>query len=124
VSSFSADPQIHVFAQVFCMNVSETSRFFSSILYECLSMDKPDILETYLELSHLLNHPTILTIEQLDVIQTFYLHMNPEKPLIQTFFRTFIKYALRNKTTPESLKILNDSPVNTEQLSALLESDT
>jgi hypothetical protein len=132
VSSFSADPHIHVFAQVFCMTVSETSQFFSSILYECLSMDKPDILEAYLQLSQLLTDPHPLTIEQLDVMQSFYLKMNPEKPLIQAFFRTFINYALKSHLTPgqrslyqrsESLQLLqSDVLVQSEPLSLLLES--
>ncbi|KAJ8328768.1 Anaphase-promoting complex subunit 1 [Batrachochytrium dendrobatidis] len=59
--SFSADPQVFSFVQHFCdIQADEPSEFqkaefFMHILHECLTLDKPELIQTYMWLNETIN---------------------------------------------------------------------
>lgn len=50
IGSFSTDSRILAFAQQFCGDEIESSSFFTTVLNECLTQEKPEMLQYYLQL--------------------------------------------------------------------------
>ncbi|KAK9766803.1 Anaphase-promoting complex subunit 1 [Basidiobolus ranarum] len=117
LKSFSADPQLQAFAQYFCdiQNDSTTphgtsltntgpgglSEFCRSVLYECVTKDKPEILHIYLALYHSLqslrSRVESHSLWNTKIILHYYnspSYQNLCEPLIQQEFRAYMENQL------------------------------
>ncbi len=82
IRSFSADPNVLAFAHHFCNDLNmdgdgqmELEVFSTTALYDCLTHEKPEILQTFLTIYHLLHHLPRLNsnvIWNLRILWTFY----------------------------------------------------
>ena len=98
--SFSADPQLLAFSHYFANNDSE---FFTSVLYECLTMDKPEsigaymtLYDTMLNLNHVSDSRSIWNFK---LILTYYEYFakeisSPKKRLLHHSFTQTMRYRL------------------------------
>ncbi|ORY08304.1 hypothetical protein K493DRAFT_29218 [Basidiobolus meristosporus CBS 931.73] len=120
MKSFSADPQLQAFTQYFCdiqdANTASSvgvgtgteglSEFCRSILYECVTKDKPEILHTYLALYHSLqslrSRVESHSLWNTKIILHYYnspAYHSRNEPLIQQEFRAYIEHQLSTAFT-------------------------
>ncbi|KAJ3090790.1 Anaphase-promoting complex subunit 1 [Quaeritorhiza haematococci] len=128
IKSFSADPHVLAFANHLCRASpcqpasTAMASFCTSVLYECLTMDKPEIIETYLSIyqavQNLSSQQNTMAIWNIKLVMAFYQYatMNgmvavqcpdsslpsraereeEDQPLIQEQFMLSVKYQLES----------------------------
>lgn len=112
ISSFSDDPHILAFANHFCSDTDDddqkagVSEFCTSVLYECLTREKPEMLRTYLSIYQLLQQlpvqETSLGLWNLVLVQAYYKGVSSSKlsadwtsePLLQPEFLASVDLAV------------------------------
>jgi anaphase-promoting complex subunit 1 len=122
ISAFSADPSILAFAQLFCTtshsstnnNHHDASGFYTSVLYECLTQEKPEMVGTYLSLYHTVNNmcsePNPLAMSNVKLIMAFYssntnaLWQQQHSPLISLSFLETLRNAIEKTFSDLQMK--------------------
>lgn len=94
VHSFSGDKIIQAFANEFCRSDSKSSNFFTSVLYECLVYDKPEMIQIYIEFFTARYNVTrdrsmIEFLSNLKVLRQYY-RVNEMKLMNEMFLECFL----------------------------------
>ncbi|XP_070577566.1 anaphase-promoting complex subunit 1-like [Ptychodera flava] len=116
IRSFTSDPSILVFAE-YCCNQNLSSKeeremisLFCSVLYECITKEKPEILETHIAMDQAvqttLTSPNAYSLWQIKLILAYYEEAYPRLrktlptmfmwPLINSEFLTSVKSRIDN----------------------------
>ncbi|XP_033102759.1 anaphase-promoting complex subunit 1-like [Anneissia japonica] len=85
IKSFTSDPRVLEFVSQFCKHTgkneedSEVVAVFSTLLYDCVTREKPDILHSFLDIFEVVNQPLSLAngtyaLSQLRLVLAFYQH--------------------------------------------------
>ncbi|XP_071962250.1 anaphase-promoting complex subunit 1-like [Antedon mediterranea] len=85
IKSFTSDPKVLEFASRFCKHTGKNQEndeivaVFSTLLYDCVTREKPDILHCFLDIFEIVNQPLSLAngtyaLSQLRLVLAFYKH--------------------------------------------------
>uniref|UniRef100_A0A4W3J5N0 Anaphase promoting complex subunit 1 n=1 Tax=Callorhinchus milii TaxID=7868 RepID=A0A4W3J5N0_CALMI len=98
VSAFTSDPALLSFAEYFCKQSNENGQemldLFSSILYECVTQEKPEMLPTYMAIDQ-----AVRRLERREMSETFELW---QIKLVQQFYNS-IACSFSNPFMPSHL---------------------
>eukprot|EP00026_Physarum_polycephalum_P000617 Phypoly_transcript_00618.p1 GENE.Phypoly_transcript_00618~~Phypoly_transcript_00618.p1 ORF type:complete len:1448 (+),score=229.82 Phypoly_transcript_00618:543-4346(+) len=113
LEAFSSDPSILAFVRLFCNEDTPAGSFFTSVLYECLTHEKPEILQTYIYFRNgakkLQSHISTSFVMNVRMVIAYYEEMvasktasiknsttdiTANKPLLQSFFVGSLKNTL------------------------------